>query len=120
MKSLPVRATVLTFLMAAATTQAHPYADAGLLPAGPAVVTLSGTLQSENGLMVLALDSPVALQAADGHSVDVAAQSEVEVIGVAASTKGFHPAHVTVSGTLGHGGHGELISVTVQGPLKTN
>jgi hypothetical protein len=120
MKSLPVRAALFVLLVAATTTtQAQPYADAGLLPPGPAVVTLSGTLQIRGGLMVLTLDSPVSLQANDGHSVDVVAQTEVEVIGIAATTKDFRPAHVTLSGTLGRGGHGDLISVTVQAPVRT-
>jgi hypothetical protein len=106
-------------LAMAGLAQSQPFADASLLPPAPAVVTLSGTLDIHGGTMVLVLDQPVALQAADGHSVAVASQSEVEVIGVAATVKDFHPSHVKVTGTLGHGRNGNQIAVTVQGMQKT-
>lgn len=112
--------TLLLNLAVAGLAQAQPYGDALLLPPDPAVVTLSGTLDIHGGKIVLLLDQPIALQAADGHSVDVASQSEVEVIGVMTTVKDFHPKHVTVNGTLGHGVHGGPIAVTVQRLQQTN
>lgn len=106
-------------LAMAGSAQSQPFANASILPPFPAVVTLSGTLDSHGGMMVLLLDQPVALQAADGHSVAVAGQPEIEVIGVAATVKDFHPSHVKVTGTLSHSGDGNQIAVTVQGIQRT-
>jgi hypothetical protein len=116
-----IGATLFLSMAVAGSVQAKPFADASLLPPGPDVVTLSGTLQIHGGTIVLVLDQPIALQAADGHSIDVASQSEVEVIGVAAKLKDFQPSHVTVNGTLGRGIiNREAIAVTVQRMQKTN
>ncbi|HVI56033.1 MAG TPA: hypothetical protein VM621_13400 [Luteibacter sp.] len=106
--------TLLLNLAAIGLAQAQPYGDALLLPPAPTVVTLSGTLDIHGGKIVLVLDQPVALQSTDRHSIDVASQSEIEVIGVAALVKDFHPKHVTVNGTLGRGVQGGALAVTVQ------
>jgi len=115
--------SVLLFLSlaSAGSAQAQPFADAMLLPPAPTVVTVSGTLQIRGGAIVLVLDQPVALQGADEHSIDLASQSELEVIGVAALAKDFKPSHVTVTGTLGRGiVNRGAIAVTVQRMQNTN